>query len=172
MICLAGPRALALLPAGRLWPLLALAGGLLTTVLTLPEGTGLLSGGTVSAALALTSPVALAALGGVWAERAGVVNIGLEAMMILGTWGAAFGALRWGAVAGLVLGAACGALGGLLHALTTVTLGVDHIVAGVAINLLAPRVSKYLSSIALPWAPGRSTSPPSSVPCARSATTG
>ncbi|MEU4227933.1 ABC transporter permease [Nonomuraea sp. NPDC026600] len=154
MTLLAGRRVLSLLPPGRLWPLLAMAGGLLVTVLTLPEGAGLISGGTLSAALALTSPVALAALGGVWAERAGVVNIGLEGMMILGTWGAAYGALQWGPAAGLVLGAACGALGGALHAVTTVTFGVDHIVAGVAINLLAPGVAKYLSSITFTSMPG------------------
>ena len=71
-------------------------------------------------------------------ERAGVVNIGLEGMMILGTWGAGFGRLPVGPVGrALVGGLLGGALGGLLHAVATVTFGVDHIVSGVAINLLA-----------------------------------
>ena len=41
-------------------------------------------------------PIGLAGLGGLWAERAGVVNIGLEGMMILGTWGAGWAGYQWG----------------------------------------------------------------------------
>ena len=68
-----------------------------------------------------------------------MVNIGLEGMMILGTWGAAYFTYWYGPWAGLARRRAFGALGGLLHALATVTFGVDHIVSGVAINILAPR---------------------------------
>src|SRR5688500_20299413 len=48
------------------------------------------SAGTIRAAIIATCPILMAALGGLWAERAGVVNIGLEGQMIMGTWGAAF----------------------------------------------------------------------------------
>ena len=82
-------------------------------------------------------PIGLAALGGLFAERAGVVNIGLEGMMILGTWGAGFAGWHWGWVGAVVGGVLLGALGGLLHAVATVTFGVDHVVSGVAINILA-----------------------------------
>lgn len=106
----------------------------------------LTSGGTMSAALALAVPIGMAALGGMWSERAGVINIGLEGMMILGTWfgaaGAYFGHSVW---LGLILGVIGGMLGGLLHALACVTFGVDHIVSGVAINILAAGLAKYLS---------------------------
>ncbi len=95
--------------------------------------------------LILALPIAMAALGGLVAERAGVINIGLEGMMILGTWGAGFGGWHygpWGALLGAVVG---GALGGLVHALATVTFGVDHIVSGVAINLVAAGLVRFLS---------------------------
>ena len=93
--------------------------------------------GTYSSAIALTIPIALAGLGGLWSERAGVVNIGLEGMMVLGTWFGAYGGIAYGPWQGVALGILGGLLGGLLHAVATVIFGVDHIISGVAINLLA-----------------------------------
>ena len=118
--------------------LLYLAGALfvLAVVRVITGADDIASSGTLRAALALAIPIAMAGLGGLWAERAGVVNIGLEGMMILGTWGAGFGGYQWGPWAGVALGIFGGALGGLLHALATVTFGVDHIISGVAINIL------------------------------------
>ncbi|WP_285491314.1 ABC transporter permease [Amycolatopsis taiwanensis] len=98
-------------------------------------------------AVRLALPILLAGLGGLWSERSGVVNIGLEGMMILGTWGAAFGAYYGGVWVGLGAAILCGALGGLLHAVATVTFNVNHIVSGVAINLLGLGVAKYLSTL-------------------------
>lgn len=110
----------------------------------LPE---LTASGTVQAAVRLGIPILLAALGGLWAERAGIINIGLEGMMILGTWGGAWAGYQWGPVAGLVAAALFGALGGLVHAVATVTFGVNHIVSGVAINLLGAGVAQYLATL-------------------------
>jgi simple sugar transport system permease protein len=107
----------------------------------------LTSSGTAGAALRLAVPILLAGLAGLWSERAGVVNIGLEGMMVLGTWCAAYGALEFGPWAGIVAGVLGGALGGLLHALATVTFGVDHIVSGVALNLLGPGIARFMSSL-------------------------
>jgi ABC-type uncharacterized transport system permease subunit len=107
----------------------------------------LTSSSTMQNTITLGLPILLCGLGGIWSERSGMINIGLEGMMILGTWGAAFGGYHWGPWMAVVTGAICGALGGALHAVATVTFGVNHIVSGVAINLLGAGVTKYLSTL-------------------------
>jgi simple sugar transport system permease protein len=67
--------------------------------------------------------------------------------MILGTWGAGWAGYQWGWAAALVGGVLFGALGGLLHAVATVTFGVDHVISGVAINILAAGVVRFLSEL-------------------------
>ncbi|WP_071338132.1 ABC transporter permease [Streptomyces albidoflavus] len=99
----------------------------------------------IAAALSLAVPIGLAGLGGLWAERAGVVNIGLEGMMILGTFFGAWAGYQWGPWTGVVVGVLAGALGGLVHAVATVSFGVDHIISGVAINILALGATSYLA---------------------------
>lgn len=129
------------------WPLALAAVLVVLSVIRLVTGIGdISSSGTLGASLALAMPLALAGLGGLWSERAGVINIGLEGMMILGTWGAAFGAIHFGPWGGVVGAMICGALGGLIHALATVTFGVDHIVSGVALNIVALGVASYLAA--------------------------
>src|SRR3954462_4961443 len=105
------------------------------------------SSSTMGAALLLAVPIGLAALGGLFSERAGVVNIGLEGMMILGTWGAGWAGYQWGWGAAVLGGLLFGAVGGLLHAVATVTFGVDHVVSGVAINILAAGLARFLSEL-------------------------
>ncbi len=129
---------------------LLLVAGLLVLLSAVRAYTGaddVTSSGTVRAALQTAVPIAMAGLGGLWAERAGVVNIGLEGMLVLGTWFGAWAGYQWGPWAGVAVGILGGALGGLLHAVVTVTFGVDHIVSGVAINLLAPGLARYLSVV-------------------------
>lgn len=121
----------------------------------------LTSSGTASAALLLSIPIILAALGGLFSERSGVVNIGLEGMMILGAWAGGMIGATHGPWAGLVAAIVFGATGALLHAIATVTFGVDHVVSGVAINIIAAGLVRYLSTILYKggsW-PGPSQSP-------------
>jgi general nucleoside transport system permease protein len=134
--------------AGRrfVWWLLALL-VVMSLVRVITGSESLTSASTLRAALLLAVPIGLAALGGLYSERAGVVNIGLEGMMILGTWGAGWAGYQWGWGAALVGGIAFGALGGLLHAIATVTFGVDHVVSGVAINILAAGIVRFLSEL-------------------------
>jgi simple sugar transport system permease protein len=135
------------LPGWARWSLYATVGVLVLDVVQGFDDTDLLtSEGASRAMLRWGMPILLAGLGGLFAERCGVVNIGLEGMMVLGTWFGAWGALEFGAWWGLLLGALGGALGGLLHALATVQFGVDHVISGVAINILGPGLARFLSS--------------------------
>jgi simple sugar transport system permease protein len=97
--------------------------------------------------VAASASILLAGLGGLYSERVGIVNIGLEGMMIFGTWFAGWAGYQWGPWAAFIWGGIGGALGGLLHAIATVTFGVDHIVSGFAIDILAPGVCRFLSSV-------------------------
>jgi general nucleoside transport system permease protein len=135
---------------------------LLSTVRLITGVGNLTSAGTVAAALALAVPIGMAGLGGLWSERAGVVNIGLEGMMILGTFGAGWAGYQWGPWVGMLCGVAFGALGGVLHAIATVTFAVDQIVSGVAINILAVGLTQFLAAELFTGVPnaGATQSPP------------
>ncbi|MGH6901419.1 MAG: ABC transporter permease [Geminicoccaceae bacterium] len=100
----------------------------------------------LSTSLRLAVPIAFAALGGVFAERSGVFNIGLEGMMLAGAFGAALGAFAFASpYGGLLTGAALGGLGGLLLAVLAVSLGGNQIVCGIAINLLSLGLTAFLA---------------------------
>lgn len=136
------------LPAYVRWPLFVFVGIVVLSVVQGFDDTDRLTSLTTAQSMMRWAvPILLAGLGGLYAERAGVVNIGLEGMMIMGTWMGAWGALSFGPWWGIVAALVGGALGGLLHAVATVTFGVDHIISGVAINILAPGVTRFLSSI-------------------------
>jgi ABC-type uncharacterized transport system permease subunit len=138
----------------------AIAGAIvvLSVVRVLTGADDIDSSGTFAATIAAAVPIAMAGLGGLWAERAGVVNIGLEGMMILGTFGAGWAGYQWGPWAGVLAGVAFGALGGLVHAIATVSFGVDHIVSGVAINILAAGAAAYLAELAFTGVKGGGSS--------------
>lgn len=124
----------------------------------------LTSSGTIGAALRLTVPIMLAGLAGLWAERVGILNIGIEGMMILGTWFGAYGAWQFGPWIGLVLAVAGGMLGGLIHAVATIRFNIDQVISGVVMNLFAFFGVRYLSELVFVGQPqgGVSQSPPQS----------
>ena len=143
--------------------MLVLLGGvvvLLSGVRWITSAPDLTSSGTYGAALRLAVPILLAALGGLYAERTGVANIGLEGMMILGTWFGAWGGVEFGAWWGVVLGILGGTAGALVHAVATVSFGVNQIVSGVAINILAAGVARFLSVVAFTGQGGGATQSP------------
>ncbi len=98
----------------------------------------------LSASVRLAVPLAFAALGGLLSERSGVLNIGLEGMLLTGAFVSAAatfysGSGWWGTVAAFL----AGCLVGLLHAYLSVTLRVDQLVSGLAINLSAAGLTAF-----------------------------
>lgn len=133
----------------------------LASIRVITGASDLTSTGTASAALLLSVPIVLAALGGLFSERAGVVNIGLEGMMIMGAWAGGYIGSQLGPWFGLMAAMIFGSVGALVHAIATVTFGVDHVVSGVAINIIAAGLVRYLSTLMYKngsW-PGPSQSP-------------
>ncbi|GHH40902.1 ABC transporter permease [Streptomyces candidus] len=129
--------------------LLIVAGALiaLSAVRAITGAQDITASGQIGAALSMAVPIGLAGLGGLWAERAGVVNIGLEGMMILGTFFGAWAGWQTNPWIGVLAGVLGGMFGGLLHAVATVSFGVDHIISGIAINILALGVTSYFAKL-------------------------
>jgi ABC-type uncharacterized transport system permease subunit len=107
---------------------------------------------TISAVLAATirnaTPLVFAALGGMFSERSGVVNIGLEGLMLISAFAGVVGAFLSGnAWIGLLFAVGAGLLFGLIHAVMCVTFEADQIISGTAINLLALGGTAFLMVI-------------------------
>lgn len=119
----------------------------------------LLSVALIASAIRVTMPILLAALGAVYSERGGVVNIGLEGIMIMGTFFGAVGnyffarafptlvaaAPDLAPLAGVLAAVAAGLIFALIHALVTITFRVNQIISGVALNLLAAGLARFLN---------------------------
>ncbi len=114
----------------------------------------------LASAIRLTVPILLTALGAVFSERGGVFNIGLEGTMIMGTFfgaavtyvsaqalaGSGAAALPYLApIAGMLAAMVAGTLFSLIHAVVSVTFRVDQLISGVALNLLAVGLARFLN---------------------------
>ena len=98
----------------------------------------------LSATLVWATPLTFTAIGGMFCERSGVVNIGLEVMMLAGAFFAALGADKFGNwEMGLVVAAVAGAGFAAVHAVMAIHLRADQVVSGTAINFLALGVTGY-----------------------------
>ena len=95
--------------------------------------------------LRMATPLGFAALGGIYSERAGVINLALEGMMLIGAFGYVVGAQVSGSVwFGLLVGIGFGVGLALLHAVATVTFHAEQVVTGIGINILALGITEYL----------------------------
>ena len=125
---------------------LGIIGGVFATRANVENLEAVIVWGTLTAAtLRWATPLVFAAIGGLFSERSGVVNIGLEGMMLMGAFFGVYGADvtdSW--VLGILIGMASGAALALVHAFFSIHLRSDQIVSGTAINFLALGLTGYL----------------------------
>ena len=111
----------------------------------------ILTTGVLAATLRFATPLAFAAMGGIFSERSGIVNIGLEGMMLMGAFFAVWGAVWSGSwVVGLLMAMLFGGLLALVHAFFCIHLRADQIVSGFAVNFLALGLTGFLYSSIYP----------------------
>ncbi|MCK9548043.1 MAG: ABC transporter permease [Sphaerochaeta sp.] len=108
-------------------------------------------------AIGYTIPLLITALGGLYCERSGVTNLGLEGLMLVGYFACAITIRLLEATMaahsvmlltfGLVVGVVAGALFSLLHAFASINLKADQVISGTAINMLAGAITVYLARL-------------------------
>lgn len=108
----------------------------------------------MSSMLIYATPLIFTSIGGTYSERSGVVNVGLEGIMVMGAFSGivfnlefadAFGkATPWLAV---LVGGVVGLIFSLIHAVATINFRADHIVSGTVLNLLAPSLAVFLVKV-------------------------
>jgi ABC-type uncharacterized transport system permease subunit len=118
-------------------------------VLALQSSTGnlneIFSASIIASMLVFATPLTFGALGGMFSERSGVVNVALEGMMLTGAFFGIYGADKTGSwFLGLLIAMLSGALMALIHAFFAIHLRADQIVGGMAINFLALGLTGYL----------------------------
>ncbi|MBQ9494203.1 MAG: ABC transporter permease [Treponema sp.] len=105
--------------------------------------------------IAYTIPMLITSLGGLYSERSGVTNLGLEGLMLAGYFGSAFfikltaSIMPHGLciVLGLISGIICGTLFSSLHAAASINLRADQTISGTAINMLAAAITVYVARL-------------------------
>jgi len=123
-------------------------------------GTSTNLGGLLNSSLDKAVPITLAALSGILCERAGVINIAIEGMMLTGAlMGAMIGSVAQNSMAGLAGALAAGAALGLFHGWLSIKYKTNQIVSGTVINIFAAGITSYISHLFLQANPGLNNPP-------------
>lgn len=108
----------------------------------------------ISTTMVYSAPLIFTAIGGTFSERGGIVNVGLEGIMVMGAFSAVVFNLsfakEFGAATpwlGLLVGALVGALTAAVHGVATIFLRADHIISGTVINLITPALGVFLIKV-------------------------
>ena len=108
----------------------------------------------VSSMLIYAAPLIFTSIGGVFSERGGVVNVGLEGIMVMGAFSGVVFNLEFAQDLGaltpwlaLLVGGLVGAIFSLIHAVATVHFRADHVVSGTVLNLMAPALAVFLVKV-------------------------
>jgi general nucleoside transport system permease protein len=124
--------------------LIGLALGILATFSSTSHLETVFRADLIASMFVFSTPLTFAAIGGMFSERSGVVNIGLEGMMLMGAFWGAYGADKGGNwVVGLLVALVAGGLLALVHAYFAIHLRADQIVGGTAVNFLALGITGY-----------------------------
>lgn len=109
----------------------------------------------IASTLRAATPLILGALGGVFSERAGVVNIALEGIMLTGAWAAVHFSILFGnTYMGVLAAVACGVIVAGIHAVASIRFKANQVVSGVAINMLAAGFTEFM--VTTTWRGGQS----------------
>lgn len=98
----------------------------------------------LSTTLRMATPLILAALGGMFSERSGVINIALEGIMLIGAFTAMAGSYFFSPWTGVLLAIIVGMLVALVHAIASISFRADQIVSATAINIFATGITGFL----------------------------
>ncbi|MBM7709817.1 ABC transporter permease [Enterococcus lemanii] len=105
----------------------------------------------VTSTLVYSTPLILTSLGGTFSERSGIVNVGLEGIMVMGAFSAIVFNLEmsqqfgiWTPWLAILVGGVVGVLFSLIHAVATISFRADHIISGTVVNLMAPALGVFL----------------------------
>jgi simple sugar transport system permease protein len=128
------------------WVIILVAGlAILAFLVWATRGKSLNLTGMMVSSLVRATPIALAALSGIYSERSGVVNIGIEGMMLVGAFtSVVFASITGNMLIGVIAGVLAGALLGALHAVLSIKYMVNQIISGAGIIILALGLTSYL----------------------------
>jgi len=129
---------------------LVATGAILAFLVWATQGKSINFTGMLVSSLVRATPIALAALSGIWSERSGVVNIGIEGMMLGGAFvSVVFASVTGSLFIGIVAGILAGMLLAALHAVLSIRFRVDQVVSGTGIVILALGATSYLQRAVL-----------------------